>query len=78
MRERRIEMAHPLSTHLDRELLMRRFLVFAVVLAGLSGCAPISEKNAGSTWLSSPEGHAAMMKMIHRRPKNGNFGAIGS
>ena len=23
-------------------------------------------------------GHQAMMKMIHRRPKNGTFGAIGS
>ena len=58
---------------------MRGFLVLVVVvLVGLTGCAAISEKNAGSTWLSSPEGHAAMMKMIYRRPKNGNFGGIGS
>jgi hypothetical protein len=57
---------------------MRGRLVLVVVLVGLSGCAAISEKNAGPSWLSSPKDHAAMMKMIHRQAVNGKFGGIES
>ncbi len=68
---------------------MRSYLALVVVIASLSGCASAQETTqpgadttdpyAGwSRYLASPEGHEVMMKMIRRRPKNGNFGAIGS
>jgi hypothetical protein len=68
---------------------MRSFLILVAVIASLSGCASTREDSqpaaettqAYAGWprfLASPEGHQVMMKMIHRRPKTGGFGAIGS
>jgi uncharacterized protein YceK len=68
---------------------MKSFLILVVMISSLSGCASTREASkpdadtgqayAGwSRYLASPEGHQVMMKMIHRRPKNGNFGATGS
>ena len=66
---------------------MRNLLAIVIVIASVSGCMgardepqpDATDPYAGwPRYLASPEGHQVMMKMIHRRPKNGNFGAIGS
>ena len=74
---------------LDGGLLMRNLLIHFIVIVSVSGCVgsrdepqPI-EKTADPYaglpgFLASNAGHQAMMKMIHRRPKNGNLGSIGS
>jgi hypothetical protein len=73
----------------EGDVLMKSLLILAVVIANVSGCVNARDQlqpdaNASVThaempsFLASSPGHEAMMKMIHRRPKNGNFGAIGS
>ena len=66
---------------------MRNLLTLVIVIASMSGCMSArDEPQPDSTdqyvgmpsFLASSAGHQAMMKMIHRRPKNGTFGAIGS
>jgi hypothetical protein len=68
---------------------MRNLLTLFIVIASVSGCMsardePQPDANATDpyaglpSFLASNSGHEAMMKMIHRRPKNGTFGAIGS
>jgi hypothetical protein len=68
---------------------MRNLLTLAIVIASVSGCMsagdePQPDANAADPYagwpssLASSSGHEVMMKMIHRRPKNGSFGAIGS
>jgi hypothetical protein len=71
------------------DLLMRNLLTLFILIASASGCAVASDEHpsfangadpyAGlPSFLSTSSGHEAMMKMIHRRPKNGAFGATGS
>ncbi len=68
---------------------MKNLLTLVIVIASVSGCmsardepqpvANATDPYAGlPSFLASSAGHEAMMKMIHRRPKNGNFGTIGS
>jgi hypothetical protein len=66
---------------------MRNLLTLVIVIAGVSGCMSARDKPepdaadpyAGlPSYLASSAGHQVMMEMIRRRPKNGNFGAIGS
>jgi hypothetical protein len=66
---------------------MRNLLTLVMVIASVSGCMSArgepqpaaTDPYAGwPSFLASSAGHEAMMKMIHRRPKTGNFGAIGS
>jgi hypothetical protein len=68
---------------------MKNLLTLVIVIASVSGCMsardePQPDANATDpyaglpSFLASSSGHEVMMKMIHRRPKNGNFGAIGS
>jgi hypothetical protein len=65
---------------------MRNLLALFIVIASVSGCMSTKDKAqqdatdpyAGwPSFLASSAGHEVMMKMIHRRPKTGNFGAIG-
>jgi hypothetical protein len=66
---------------------MRNLLILDIVIAGVFGCMSARDEPqpdatdpyAGwPSFLASSAGHQVMMKMIHRRPKTGNFGAIGS
>lgn len=66
---------------------MKSLLTLVVAIVSLAGCTvasdaprPVAEAtqtNAKPAVLRSTSGHEAMMKLIHRRPKNGTFGAIG-